>query len=113
ASIARETPISISGDRRDRPAGHPSDSMVTRVGDVEIASRIYGHSLGEVEGCAGSTPAVARESVSSISCERRDRRAGHFPNPKVVGDVEVASQIQGHSLGYVECCAGGGPSVTR
>jgi hypothetical protein len=61
AAVAGEAIVSISSNRRDRPAGHLSDAVVVKIRHVQVAPQIDNHARGTIEGCSGARSSVTRE----------------------------------------------------
>src|SRR5206468_2761182 len=115
AAVAREARGVGAGVGRDgAPRGDLADAAVSLVRDVEVAGGIEGYANGYVELRGGRGTAVAREVRAAAAGVGRDRAPGGDLADAVVavvGDVEVAGEIESHAGGGAELRSGRGAAV--
>ena len=80
--------------------------MVARVRDVYVAARVHRHPTGVHEAGGGREPTVARKGFGPVSGhgEELAGRGHHHADPVGlrIGDVQIASRIQGDLTGIIE-----------
>jgi hypothetical protein len=77
AAIARELGVAVAGDRRDRPVrGDPTDPVVERVGDEDVAVTIDRHPDRIVHLCVDRRTAVVRQRQALVPAAG-DARTGN------------------------------------
>src|SRR5260370_1327184 len=99
--VTGKASVSIARHCGNNPASiYLANSMITLVGDEEVAGHIHGHPDRGVQSGAGSWATIARVARDSIARHRGDYPGRiDFPNAMIgsVSDVEVADSIHGHA----------------
>src|SRR5581483_11973860 len=93
-----------------------ADSIVERIGDVEVIGRIDRDALRGVEHGENGGAIIAAVSLASVAGDGADGAAGsHFPDDVIaeIGDVQIAGGIDGEADGSVQLRVGGGAAVAR
>ncbi len=115
ASVSAEPARAVAGHGRDYPGrGDATNSFITEVRYINIASTVYPHSLRVPDSGCRSCPTISRESGHTGASQRRDHTvAGNTPHPAVKGIVEVQHPvvIESHTAGGAIHPRRGGRSI--
>ena len=98
-AVAAEAGVAGAGDGRDDPVGrHLADAEVALVRDVEVARRVEGDVVREVQLGGGGGALVATKAGNTGAGKRGDDPVGRHPADAVVrgvGDEEIARGVYG------------------